>query len=425
MERRHFADRTNDSASWRNSEDSTGATPGRTNSIFPPANNLGIDSLRFDPVGSSLAFRLYNSGTERAEGASLLLFHDADTNGLGEPEEELSRSALPPLSAGGQHLLEVVWPHPLTDEGEIALLRIEFPQDERERDNHLLLTLRRSPPDSGLVITEIMYDPLPVGGESGAEYVEVYNAGSRPVPLAGWSITESSGQQRLIPEGAPSIRPGGYGLIASDSLIHQHYPDLLDSSNVIILGKDLGLNLNGDEVVLRNPDGRTVDSIGYDNDRHWNRIGDTKGISLERIDMEGGSNDPRNWSSCVAPAGGTPGAPNSRSVPVSTEDALLSVLPETISPDGDGFEDFTRITYRLPAPASRIVITFYDRQGRRAARPINNEPSAAEGSFIWDGTDDDGRPLPIGIYVVRIESYGEEGTGITTAQRTIVVARRL
>lgn len=425
LERRRPTAGRIDSASWRDCVDPAKGTPGRANSVLPPSRNLALDSVGFNPASRTVAAAVRNGGNEEIADGELVLYYDRNEDGAGTTEEEIGRVALPALMPDSTTRQEIAWPRLLTDEGETALAEVPAPGDLLEEDNRKGILLRRTPPDSGLAISEIMFDPLPFGEAAEAEYVEVYNLLNRPVPLASWRVADGSGKERIVPEPAPFIAPGSYGVIAADSAIYLRFPFLLDSSNVVVLGTDLGLNNTEDDVVLRNPTGRTIDSIRYSGDRHWKELDDTKGIALERLALAGEGNDPHNWSSSVAQYGGTPGAPNSRAVPVEASSALLSAAPPRVSPDGDGFEDFTRISYRLPTDAARVVFGVYDRHGRRVARPVNNAPSAAEGSFIWDGTDDDGRPLPIGIYLVRMEAYAADGAGTKTAQTVITVARRL
>jgi hypothetical protein len=64
-----------------------------------------------------------------------------------------------------------------------------------------------------------------------------------------------------------------------------------------------GLSNNGDTVTVTDGSA-TVDSVTYDN--NWG--GDGDGTSLERIDPQGSSNDPNNWTS--GPVNGTPGSAN-------------------------------------------------------------------------------------------------------------------
>lgn len=425
LERRRPTGGGTGSASWRDCVDPAKGTPGRANSVLPPSRNLALDSVGFDAASGTVAAAVRNGGNEKMADGELILYYDRNENGTGTVEEEIGRAPIPALMPDSATLLEIGWSRLLTDEGEIALAEVVAPGDLRDEDNRTGILLRRPPPDSGLVISEIMFDPLPFGEAAGAEYVEVCNLLNRPVPLAGWRVADGAGKERTVPEPAPFIHPGAYGVIASDSAIYLRFPFLRDSANVVVLGTDLGLNNTEDDVALRNPTGRTIDSIRYSDDRHWKELDDTKGIALERLTLAGNGNDPHNWSSSVAQHGGTPGAPNSRAVPVEASSAVLSAAPARVSPDGDGFEDFTRISYRLPTDAARVVFGVYDRHGRRVARPVNNALSAAEGSFIWDGTDDDGRPLPIGIYLVRMEAYAADGAGTKTAQTVITVARRL
>jgi len=278
-----------------------------------------------------------------------------------------------------------------------------------------------------VVISEIMFDPIAVDGTTTTEYIELYNPTDSAVSIDGWKVYDGTGKaQATLPSSAPTIAPQGFMVIAGDSTLYLRFPWLRDSSNVVLIGKSgFSLNADGDDVVLRTPTGTTVDSVSYLDDWHWSELSDTKGVSLERISATAASNDDRNWSSSLAAAGGTPGAPNSRSIPVTVTDARLDILPATLSPDEDGFEDVVRISYRLPAATSRILVTVYDRIGRFVRRIADNEPSGPEGELIWDGYGQDARPLEPGIYIVRIEAYDDGGAGLMTAQRSVVIARAL
>ncbi len=278
-----------------------------------------------------------------------------------------------------------------------------------------------------LPITEIMFDPVDIAGKTTAEYVEIHNPGESAVPIGNWRLIDETGTVRgTIPSNSPPVQPGAYVVVAADSSIYLRFPALRDSLNVVVIGRaGFSLNADGDEVVLRDAEGRSVDSVPYRAEWHWEELDDTKGISLERISRSASSIDGRNWSSSLERLGGTPGRRNSRMIPASNSQARLRIEPETLSPDGDGFQDFIRIGYRLPVSRSRITVTLYDRLGRRAARIANNEPAGAEGELIWNGEGENGRPLEPGIYVIRLEAYDQGGIGIASAQAAVVVARKL
>jgi hypothetical protein len=54
-----------------------------------------------------------------------------------------------------------------------------------------------------------------------------------------------------------------------------------------------------------------------------------------------------------------------------------------------------------------------------------NQPSGSSGSVIFDGRDDSGEALRIGIYIIFLEAINE-GRGVVEHMKTVVVvARRL
>ncbi len=66
------------------------------------------------------------------------------------------------------------------------------------------------------------------------------------------------------------------------------------------------------------------------------------------------------------------------------------VLPNVMTPNGDGFND----TFRPIPPVhfvQRVVIHIFDRWGRRIF-------TSEDPFFAWDGTDVQGRPMPEGVY---------------------------
>lgn len=423
LERRWHADPGGDSASWGICQDSSGATPGRANSILPPAHNAAVDSAAFNSRTSTLTAWVRNTGIQGIEGAGLVLYRDSKSGMV--PDEEYDRQVLPLLERRADIMIEMPWGLPLTDSGERVYVVVEYAPDEIESDNSIELLVRAAPPVEGLLITEIMYEPMLPGESSGAEYVELYNLLSRPVPLDGWYLADDKENAIRIPGNGMVIPPGSFGVVASDSSVYAQFPMLRGSGRSLVLNAGLGFGNGGDVIVLRNPLGETIDSVSYLPDWHWKGIEDTRGVALERLALNGPANEATNWSSSVARSGGTPGEQNSRRVSEVEGDAALQIDPETLSPDGDGFQDFARISWNFPDAAARIVIDVYDRWGRRVARPANNLPVAARGDVIWDGYGDNGRALSTGIYIVLLRAFDEDGRVIAEARRAMTLARRL
>jgi hypothetical protein len=73
----------------------------------------------------------------------------------------------------------------------------------------------------------------------------------------------------------------------------------------------------------------------------------------------------------------------------------------------------TAVRFTLPATTS-VHLAAYDLGGRLARVLFRGHMSAGAHDLRWDFTDDDGRPLPAGVYVVRLDA----GAGVQT-QRVI------
>ena len=404
--------------SWGSSRDSSGATPGRRNSISPPRIDITVDSARFEPAGRLVIASIRNAGTTAAPSGSIHLYRDRDGDAIGSSDEEIALMATPALSAGKSTLCTLAIPEePVGSRGD-GIIRVITAGDEVEGDDMVAIELPAGSAGAGIIINEIMFDPVPIDEESGSEYIELHNISAEPIEVAGWKLYDRSERaQATIPLATAAIPGGGYLLVASDSSIYRAFPALRDSTNVVTINRSsFSLNLDEDDVRLRDGSGRTIDSVTYRSDWHWSELAGTRGISLERISPGGSSTDRRNWSSSVASAGGTPAGRNSRALELRATEATLAATPDILSPDNDGRDDFTRISWRLPRAASIITIALYDRHGRLLTRIIDNEPAAAVGETIWNGLDRRGERVPPGIYLLMLEG------GDVVAKSKVVVA---
>lgn len=95
-----------------------------------------------------------------------------------------------------------------------------------------------------------------------------------------------------------------------------------------------------------------------------------------------------NWSSCVNKFGGTPGKQNSIFIDKEVSRAKLKIFPNPFSPDNDGHEDFSIISYNLKEPISQIRIRIYDSKGRIVRNLANNLSSGSSGEIMFNGLDD-------------------------------------
>lgn len=434
LERIDPAGQSGDSLNWASSSDSLRATPGRPNSLVLVDHDLKV--LRSISAGTlpgepaMLNVTVQNAGRIPSGSFGIVLYHDRNNDSTASAEERVAGTSVTrSLAFRETTLVTLVWENPPAG-GHHCIIVVEYTPDERSGNNTLFKVLNVSFPPQTVVVNEIMY--APVTGQ--AEFVELVNLSDHEVDLAEWRISDHPtpsgsvvqiqlGKQRRL------LAPGGFFTIASDSTILTFYPHLRDlppeKLHIAVRSSGLGLNNEGDAVILRDPTGAVIDSVFYMPSWHNPGIADRTGRSLERINPRLSSNDERNWTTCATPSGGTPGNPNSVFTRLLPQVSALSCTPNPFSPDGDGREDVTIIQYSIPLQVSMVRIRIYDVRGRLIRHLVNNEPGAPTGQVVWDGLDDDRQKARVGLYVVLLEAIDEQGGVVETAKGVVVLAAKL
>lgn len=143
-----------------------------------------------------------------------------------------------------------------------------------------------APPDSPVVINEIMFHPMDDAEELG-EYVELFNRGGVGVDIGGWRFDD--GVQFQFPEGTV-LEAGGYLVVARDpSRLASEY----GISNVV--GPFVGRLANDEErLELVDAAGNTVDEVRYRDS--WHAYADGGGSSLELRDARADNTAAGAWA---------------------------------------------------------------------------------------------------------------------------------
>lgn len=271
-----------------------------------------------------------------------------------------------------------------------------------------------------LVINEIMYDPMP----EASEFIELLNISAHTVKTCGLRI--SSGSTDCFMYFSAEILPGGYCILAADSsLFSPDAQSATSSSQLIVISGWPALSNQAGSIAIRDFYNTTIDSVYYQDSWHNGIYDITRGRSLERISPYVSSCSSSSWSSSVSQSGSTPGGANSIFTDYSPVSSELSVDPNPFSPDNDGHEDFTFISYSVRGGAVRIRIRIFDSRGRQVKTLVNNDITGPSGSIIFDGKNDDGDYLKTGIYIMLLEATGLSGQAVQTVKKAFVVARGL
>ena len=145
------------------------------------------------------------------------------------------------------------------------------------------------------------------------DWIELYNSGSQPVDLTGWTMKgENPEDEYAFPDNL-FLQPGGYLVIAehADSVALLHGGGLNPAGNF-----NFGLNRGGEVIKLYNKDYQLVHSLRYGSEVPWPDGPDGKGATLELYTGETDNSDPVSWHASYG-LGGTPGARNSETTPVT------------------------------------------------------------------------------------------------------------
>lgn len=178
------------------------------------------------------------------------------------------------------------------------------------------------PKRKDVIFSEIFPDPTPQVALPAAEFVEIYNRGSDPFDLTGWTLSDGS-STATFPQTV--LLPGKYLVVTSTGS-----KDLFPQ-NVTGLANFPSLNNGEDGVSLKDDVGMMIDTVRYRTS--WYRDEDKAqgGWSLELIDTNNPCGEEDNWASSEDRRGGTPGESNSISAhkPDLTPPELTEIFPES------------------------------------------------------------------------------------------------
>ena len=417
---------------WAPCEHPHGSTPGRRNSLAPAGYDVSIPAgcLTVSPPapypGQMVVITaiIENQGKEPASGVEVRFFHDADRDSLLSFGEQIGDGHLieETLDPGRKIEVEQAWA-PIGSGGQLMAGQAFFGADEDPADNIAFALVQVRYPSGTVVVNEIMYHPAPAAEESELEpeWLEILHLSADPIDLAGWTIEDARGEPEALCDTSLVLGAGGYAVIAGGDpeIFARAYPR---AAGLVIFppGRLPSLNNSEDLLQLRDPAGTVVDSVLYSSD--W---GGGSGVSVERINPHLGSNDPLNWGWCVHPSGSTPGEANSIFTPVVPGRTELSVSPNPFSPDGDGCQEVTVISYHLPTPAAFLRLFLFDVRGRLVRTLTDGRRSGSQGDLLWDGKNDDGESLKMGIYLIYLEALDDRRGVVCRRKGTVVLGGRL
>jgi len=268
--------------------------------------------------------------------------------------------------------------------------------------------------ENDVVVNEILFNPLYDGG---SDYIEIINRSEKMINLKNWSFSNVDLDEDTLEM---------FGLLGSENMLlepgeilcfSENSTDLLDNypeaiaSQLVEVTDLLSYNNGEGVVVLIDAQGKVIDSVYYKENYHSPLLRDYDGKSLERINPYGGSLDPSNWQTAGQNVGyGTPGKQNSQFIETGKASSGLVIGTSIFSPDGDGYQDVLNIEYAFQESGLYANLWILDRRGQLVRRLANNELLSLEGNYFWNGLDDEGHKMGLGLYVIYLEVFDSQGS---------------
>ena len=277
-----------------------------------------------------------------------------------------------------------------------------------------------------MVINEILFNPK----TGGSDYIEFYNRSNKifdanKLYIANRNSSGVIGSTKLIATTPYYIFPGDYIVVTEDAINLPLNYMVQNPEAVFVVSSLPSFPDDEGDVILLNFQGAVVDEVKYKDDWQFALISNSDGVSLERIDPDGPSQDGANWHSAASTAGyGTPTYKNSQYKLLQSINAAVEVTPKVFSPDNDGRDDIATIQYKTSEPGYVANLTIYDANGRPVRNLVKNGTLGLQGYWVWDGLDDKRLKLPVGTYILFTEIFNLNGKK-ETFKNVVVLARKI
>lgn len=369
-----------------------GSTPGEINSLAPVVCDLSLDTVTaiWQNGVTTLTFIITSRSLSAVAGASLLLYmvDPADTSNTTNQIENVS---LPTVDTG--FTTAVV--RELSIPGTYARVGGLLSSDDRVYNNRRTLTVpaQSFPP---IVLSEFLANPE---GSISSEWVELYNREDTIVSLAGWGLGDSAHLSDPLP--TVTIPSREYLVVAQDTTAFRQYYVTFGGT---LVGVPAWPSLNNSGDLLR-----LIDSFGWEADGFAYTESFAGNLTWGRYPGED------RWGRSVD-TGGTPGAENNLRFAQEGNELRVELSPQVFSPDNDGIDDTVDILVEAPR-ADGYTVRIYDVRGQ-LVRTFENKAGDLAARYVWDGRDDSGGRLQLGIYILYVEAVGVE-----SVKKTLVVAR--
>ncbi|MCX8148236.1 lamin tail domain-containing protein [Thermaurantimonas aggregans] len=386
---------------WRESVHPSGGTPGRRNSVNAPnPDTLPLRITNFSIPTPTQIRLIFNKSLHPSPAVFPDFSIKPDPGILAVNYDSVLENALvidliDPLIEGLLYEMEATV-RPIDCQLAQALSEVYY------------FGLPLAPRPGDVILNELLFNQP----TNGAKFIEIVNTSTKVLDLSKIKLSNVEGGQfqniQDITADPILLLPGAY-LVITNSISGVQTFYNTECNTCFIQSSLPTMNIGSGNVALLNADLEVLDYFEYEEKMHSPMIRNPKGVSLERISFSSPQNDSRYWKSAAQQVGfATPGYKNSQQAVESSTNQELEVVPKTFSPNNDGFNDFVQIHYQLDDNNYVGTLQISDLNGNLIKTVAASELLSDSGYFVWDGTDEKGRKVSLGIYVVIFDLFHPE-----------------
>lgn len=262
-----------------------------------------------------------------------------------------------------------------------------------------------------VIINEILFNPV----TGGVDFVEIYNYSNKVFDLSNLYLAntdeENNINQFVRLSNSPALMlPRKYYVFTPDvNQIRTQYT-VPDSSNLIQLSSLPTYPDKSGTCIILDKFSNRLESFTYNEDMHSKLLARKDGVSLERLAFNLPVNNRSSWFSASAQSGyATPGYLNSQTSSGKIVSGNVTLSPDVITPNGDGFNDFLQISYQFDKPGFIANVWVFDSMGRMLRKISENELLAQDGTLIWDVSNQNIQLTGSGNHLLLFEALHPDG----------------
>ncbi len=402
---------------WQASKDHDGGTPGKENSeIVEFIDNKPPDIL-YITVTDSLNIEIhYDEVPEASEASSILNYTINDGNAVIEARAKTEDESTYVLKLTHPMQRQIIYKLKTSNISDCT-------GNKMQNTNEINFGIGEEIRKGELLINELLFNPA----YGQYDYIELFNNSNKIISLSNLKlaqndlITSEIKSTSTITVEKRVVCPGEYLVISESTSFMHNYKNFSHrcaiQTNIPSMNDDEGV------ISLLSPSMDEVDNLHYTEKMQYPLLANVEGVSLERINPSGPSNDGGNWHSASYQCGfGTPGSLNSQLISNTEIVYGLTIEPAIISPDNDGENDIAMI--KVIDITGTGTINILNESGKEIRKIAEGEYLGINNIYLWDGSNKTGLIVPAGIYIISAEIIDEKGN-VLHYKKPIVIAQKI